>query len=181
MSEQIYFPAYGETDTHGIGLDVTVVEGYATPKTIWENRETYAQQEEASKEQWNTMMTDKQREIVEVMTKNALGRIYDRVDVVVPSSFHAEPGKYLDITIKFLYSDIDEENERQLEGNDLLTAQTTKEVTEMFVEGGSYTMINIIKDDGSYSSARVSTDLVDETVQFFTEVKGWIAAPAEDE
>lgn len=180
MPEKIYFPTYGESDTHGVGLDIRVEEGYATPKTIWQNRETYAQAEEASKEQWNTMMTDKQKEIVQVMTKNALGRIYDRVDVVIPSSFHAEPGKYLDITMRFLYSDIDEENERQLEGNDLLTAQTEQEVTEMFVEGGSYTLINIIKEDGSYSSARVSTDLADETIQFFTEVKGWIAAIAED-
>ena len=177
----IYFPTYGSEDNSGIGLEIHVEEGYATPKTIWQNRETYAAQEEESKEQWNTMMTDKQREIVQVMTKNALGRIYDRVDVVIPSSFHAEPGKYLDITMRFLYSDIDEENVRQLEGNDLLTRQTEQEVTEMFVEGGSYTLINIVKDDGTYSSARVSTDLAAETIQFFTEVKGWMAQEADEE
>jgi len=177
---KIYYPHYGAEDTFGIGLHVIVEEGYATPKIIWENRETYAQEEEESKEKWNTMMTEKQREIVQVMTRNALGRIYDRVDVVIPSSFHAEPGKYLDVKMRFLYSDIDEENERQLEGNDLLIRQTEQEVTEMFVEGGNYSLINIVKDDGTYSSARVSADLADETVEFFAS-KGWMAAIADED
>ncbi len=174
-----YYPTYGETDTVGIGLDIDVQEGYATPKTIWQNRESYAEQEEKNKEQWD-MLTDAQRAATEVMTKNALGRMYDRVDVVIPSGFQAEPGKYLDIRMRFLYSDIDEENERQLESNDLLTRQTEQEVTEMFVEEGNYTSVNVVKDDGTYGSARVSTDIADELVAFFV-AKGWMAAEADED
>ena len=105
---------FGEVDNFGIGLEMSLVQGETTPKEIWENKDSYFEFAEKSKEYWDNM-TDDQRAAVLRLVRHGIERIYDRIDEWVPEALEVEGGKYIDVHFKLLFTNIDEEIERNEE------------------------------------------------------------------
>lgn len=102
---------FGNKDTHGLNLEILVDVGSITPKEIWENKNVWFEQAKNSRESWDGLM-DEQREALNRMVRSALERMHDRVDEWVPEGLIVEGGKYMDVNIRILFTDIDKEIER---------------------------------------------------------------------
>lgn len=105
---------FGTDDTYGIGVDLRLVLGTLTPKEIWENKGTYFDYAKRSKEEWDKMSEEKQAAVLRLV-KQGIERIYDRCDEWVPESFEVEGGNFIDVHFKLLFTNIDEEIERNEE------------------------------------------------------------------
>lgn len=174
----MYYPSYGENDPGGIGVDFRIEEGYLTPKEIWNDREKYTAEEEAFKGKW-AEVNEQRKAAILTMTRNALARMHDRVEVVVPSSFDPQPGNFMDIKMRFLYSDVDEEIDRQAEVSTLATEQAASEIEEMFTAAGAMSKINVMDDDGEYFAVMSPKGRAAEMVKVYVDA-GYTASIAED-
>lgn len=105
---------FGTEDTYGIGVDLRLVTGSITPKEIWENKNEYFEYAKNSKEEWDKMSTEQQEAVLRLV-KSGIERVYDRVDEWVPESLEVEGGNFIDVHFRLLFTNIDEEIERNEE------------------------------------------------------------------
>lgn len=108
---------------------VEIETGICTPKDIWENKNKWFEDTQKSREEWDKQM-DPQREAMISLVKNAIARMYDRVDEWVPESFEFESGNFLGCHFKVLCTDIDKEIERAEAATSFQIAEATKEAVQ---------------------------------------------------
>jgi len=112
LAENVVF---GENDTHELGLQISLDEGTLTPKEIWETKDEWYNAAQTSRDYWENDMEQEQREALLRMITGALARMHDRVEDWVPEGLSSEGGKYLDVTLRILFTDIDQEIDRHTE------------------------------------------------------------------
>ena len=93
-------------------LTVLTESGIISPKEIWENKDVWFEAAKKSREVWENEMTDEKREALERMVKSALERMHDRVPDWLPEALVAEGGSYVDVHLRFLFTDIDKDIDR---------------------------------------------------------------------
>lgn len=112
---------------------VEVETGVCTPKDIWENKNKWFEDTKKSREEWDKL-PDENREAMISLVKNAIARMYDRVDEWVPESFEFNSGNYIGCHFKILCTDIDKEIERAEAATSFQIAEATKETLDMVAE-----------------------------------------------
>jgi hypothetical protein len=110
-------------DLSDLNLRTTV--GKTTPKEIWETKDVWFNQAQKSREAWK-QMSDDQRQSVENLVRGALERMYDRTSEWIPDALTVEGGNFLDVQMRFLFTDIDKEIDR----NDQATSFQIKAATD---------------------------------------------------
>lgn len=90
---------------------IGTVTGSITPKEIWENKNEWFEAAKTSREEYGKM-SDDQREALERMVTGAIERMHDRVGEWLPEGLTVEGGKFVDVHIKLLFTDIDKEIDR---------------------------------------------------------------------
>lgn len=123
MSEMLM----GAKDTHGVGVELELEAGSITPKEIWEMKDEFVAFCQKSKGEWDKM-SNEQRESVIRLVKSGIERIYDRVDEWVPESMATDGGNYLDVHFRLLFTDIDEEIQRNEEATSFQIKNAKDEV-----------------------------------------------------
>lgn len=113
----------------GTFTSVTATLKEQTPKDLWEDRDYYIDFCEKSKEYWNTMSTDQQQALVR-KTRIALERFYDTIEEWLPESLDAKAGAgyTLDIVNKVIFTDINEEVEREEVASKLKVREAVNEL-----------------------------------------------------
>jgi hypothetical protein len=114
-------------------VDVTVETGVCTPKDIWDNKNKWFEDTKKSREEWEKL-ADENREAMINLVKNAIARMYDRVDEWVPESFEFESGNFVGCHFKILCTDIDKEIERAEAATSFQIAEASKETAIMASE-----------------------------------------------
>lgn len=104
MSESVITDDQGELV---IGYEI----GKITPKEIWEQKDVWFNQANTSREEFEKM-ADEKREALERMVTGALERMHDRIPDWLPESLTVEGGNYIDVSLRFLFTDIDKEIDR---------------------------------------------------------------------
>lgn len=105
---------FGTDDLHGVGLDMRLVTGSITPKEIWERKNEYFEYAKNSKEEWDKMSEDQQSSVLRLV-KQGIERVYDRTDEWVPESLEVDGGNFIDVHFRLLFTNIDEEIDRNEE------------------------------------------------------------------
>lgn len=103
--------SFGSKDEFGMGVDVSTEIDDITPKEIWDRKDEWMQMAQTSKENWDGLM-DEQRESLVRMVKSSLERMHDRANDWIPEALEVEGGRYMDVKIRILFTDIDKEIER---------------------------------------------------------------------
>lgn len=118
-------------DTSPVAVEVET--GVCTPKDIWDNKNKWFEDTKTSREEWEKL-ADENREAMINLVKNAIARMYDRVDEWVPESFEFESGNFVGCHFKILCTDIDKEIERAEAATSFQIAEASKEVVEFAQE-----------------------------------------------
>lgn len=92
-------------------LILECVVGVTTPKEIWETKDVWFQAANERRQRWGTMPEQQQEALVK-MTKDALERMHDRIEEWIPEALYLEGGRFIDIHMRFLLTDIDEQVDR---------------------------------------------------------------------
>lgn len=92
----------------GYTVTITVTQGKYSPTIIWETKDEWLLFVENSKELWKTMTEDR-RESLSLIMKSALQRLHDKMDLWLPEALDGSTGAYIDIHVKIMLTDADEE------------------------------------------------------------------------
>lgn len=106
----------------GISGEVSSEFGTTTPKQIWESKDVWFEKAKKSREDYEAMSQD-QKEALERLVTGALERMHDKVADWLPEGLTVEGGNFLDVNIRFLFTDIDKEIDR----NETATSFQVKE------------------------------------------------------
>lgn len=87
-------------------LDVGI--GLLGPADIWKQKDEWVAREVASQEAWGKMADEERQAILDIVDR-ALDRMRDRLDVWVPSALKIEQGKYMDVTFRILFTELEQE------------------------------------------------------------------------
>ena len=98
-------------DERGQALHMGTIVDTITPKEIWEGKDEWFNKAKNSREEWENM-SDENREALEVMVRGAIERMHDRIPEWLPEGLTVEGGNYVDIHLRFLFTDIDKEIDR---------------------------------------------------------------------
>lgn len=82
--------------------------GVLGPAEIWKQKDEWVEREQRSQEGW-AKMTDEERQATIEIVDHALDRLRDRLDIWVPSSLKIEQGKYMDVTFRILFTELEQE------------------------------------------------------------------------
>lgn len=118
-------------DTSPVQVDVET--GVCTPKDIWDNKNKWFEETKQSREEWEKL-ADENREAMINLVKNAIARMYDRVDEWVPESFVFESGNFVGCHFKILCTDIDKEIERAEAATSFQIAEASQEAAKFAQE-----------------------------------------------
>lgn len=99
--------------------------GEISPKEIWEGKDVWFEQAKRSREVWDSM-PEENKEALERMVLSALERMHDRTPEWLPEGLVAEGGAYVDVHLRFLFTDIDKDIDR----NEHATSFQIKAATE---------------------------------------------------
>jgi broad specificity phosphatase PhoE len=127
--EKVVISDEGEDDLH-INMEI----GKITPKEIWENKDVWFNQAKESKEAFEHM-ADEQREALERMVTGALERMHDRIPDWLPEALTVEGGNFIEVRLRFLFTDIDKEIDRNEQATSFqikAAAEATKNVLSEF-------------------------------------------------
>lgn len=122
-----------DLDDDGDVLTVNYTLGKITPKEIWEQKDVWFAQVNQSREEWDKMSED-QREALSRMMKGAIERMYDRIDDWLPEALSVEGGNYMDVQIKFLFTDIDKEIDRNEQATSFKIKAAAQQASEALRE-----------------------------------------------
>jgi hypothetical protein len=121
-------------------LHVGTVVGKITPKEIWEQKDVWFKQAQDSREEWENM-SDENKEALTRMVTGAIERMHDRIDEWLPEGLTVEGGNYVDIHLRFLFTDIDKEIDRNEAATSFqikaATSETATAIAEMEAKLGS--------------------------------------------
>jgi len=99
------------TTEEGVEFDLSTVIGKTTPKEIWEQKDDWFNKAKDSREVWEKM-PDEKREALERMVRGAIERMHDRIPEWLPEALAVEGGQFVDVSMRFLFTDIDKEIDR---------------------------------------------------------------------
>lgn len=112
---------------------LTTDVGKITPKEIWEQKDVWFTKAKESREEWEKM-PDEQREALERMVTGAIERMHDRIPEWLPEGLTVEGGNYIDVNLRFLFTDIDKEIDRNEQATSFQIKAATKETIEALQE-----------------------------------------------
>lgn len=92
-------------------LYLGTITGTITPKEIWENKDEWFNKAKDSREEWDKM-SDENKEALTAMVQAAIERMHDRIPEWLPEGLTVEGGNFVDIHLRFLFTDIDKEIDR---------------------------------------------------------------------
>lgn len=110
----------------GQNVTLTTELGKITPKEIWEQKDVWFNNAKQSREEWDSM-PDEQREALQRMVTGAIERMHDRVPEWLPEALTVEGGNYLDVHLRFLFTDIDKEIDRNEQATSFQIKAATQE------------------------------------------------------
>lgn len=82
--------------------------GILGPAEIWKDKDLWVEREQRSQEGWSNMK-DEERQATLDIVDHALDRLRDRLEVWVPSALKIEQGKYMDVTFRILFTELEQE------------------------------------------------------------------------
>jgi len=100
---------------------------------IWEQKDVWFEQAKSSREEWNKM-TDEAQEALERMVRGALERMYDRLPDWLPEALTVEGGNYVDVHLRFLFTDIDKEIDRNEQATSFQIKAAAAETKQVLAE-----------------------------------------------
>lgn len=87
-------------------LEVNI--GLLGPADVWKQKDEWVAREAASQEMWNTMSDDHRQAVLDIVGR-ALDRMHDRLEVWVPTALKVEQGRYIDVTFRILFTELEQE------------------------------------------------------------------------
>lgn len=117
-------------------LSVRTDLGKITPKEIWEQKDVWFNQAKTSREEWEKMgvENEERQDALERMVRNALERMHDRIQDWLPEALTVEGGNYVDVQLRFLFTDIDKEIDRNEQATSFQIKAATKEAAQALKE-----------------------------------------------
>ena len=88
---------------------VSCVSGATNPKEIWDEKNEWFAVAKESKEHWDNVLTEDQRDALVRIVQNGIGRFHYLAADLVPDKMKVEGGQFLDITFSVTNADIDNE------------------------------------------------------------------------
>lgn len=88
--------------------DLEIRTGHLDVMEVWKSKDEFVEMERKSLERWEGIEEARKEAILNVVER-VLERLRDNLEVWVPSSLDTSNGKYMDVTFRVLFSDIDEE------------------------------------------------------------------------
>ena len=88
--------------------------GVFNAENVWEARDEDHASEKESAEEWEKLNDDEREVIHDVVTKG-LSEIHDRLDEWLPYSLEIDRGRWLKVSFRLLFSDLEDEIKHQVE------------------------------------------------------------------
>lgn len=88
--------------------NLKVFDGTLTERSIWEEKDEWAECEAKSLKEWERMDQDQQEAIFEIIGR-ALDRMHDQMERWVPHSLRIEQGRYFDVVFRVLFTELEAE------------------------------------------------------------------------
>src|SRR5688500_17384327 len=92
------------SDENELGVTVRLLR----PADIWKQKDEWVAREAASQEAWRTMVDEERQAVLDIVDR-ALDRMRDKLDVWVPSALKIEQGRYMDVTFRILFTELEQE------------------------------------------------------------------------
>ena len=89
-------------------VDFKVEDGILSPADIWKEKERFTEMETRSKQEWEKMDQEHREAILDIVDR-ALDRLKQNLGTWVPYSIEPKSGRYLNVTFRVVFSDIDDE------------------------------------------------------------------------
>jgi len=89
-------------------IEVRAIHDTLRPDDIWKEKDKVLEMEQESLKEWATMSED-DRETVLQIVGNALDRLIEIAPEWTPASLRIQPGEYIDINFRLLFSDVESE------------------------------------------------------------------------
>lgn len=112
--------------------NLKTLTGILGPADIWRDKDDWAKRELQSREAWSRMNDDDRQAVLDIVQRS-LERMLDRLNDWVPSALTVEQGRYLDVTFRILFTELEVELRSKEE---ITTRQINKaaESTKQLVE-----------------------------------------------
>lgn len=110
----------------GYQIEVTVSDGRYSPTLVWQEKDKWTEYVQRSQRSWDEMNEDR-REGLKLSVKQGLQRLHDDVDNWLPDAIDPSSGVYVDVLMKILFTDADEEINKHNVVTSMKLAEAEKE------------------------------------------------------
>ncbi len=119
--------------------DLKTSTGILGPADIWRDKDDWAKRELQSREAWSRMNEEDRQAVLDIVQRS-LERMLDRLNDWVPSALTVEQGRFLDVTFRILFTEL----EVELRSKEEITtrainkaAESTKALVEELEKGNA--------------------------------------------
>lgn len=107
--------------------------GTFTAENVWDAREEDIKAEKHSNEEWSKL-DDETREVIVDVVGKSLSEMQDRIDEWVPYSLEIERGRWLRVSFRLLFSDLEDEIRHQVAISERRIKETAEDLREALVD-----------------------------------------------